>query len=233
MPSCATSSAPNPANASPHVPIEQVGLPEPALSGSARDALAAVLGPGGLSQEHAARVGHAAGRSYPDLVRLRSGTGLARSRRGAHASLRGAGASDPRDLRPRAHRRGAVRRRDERRRRRGAAARGPRGRGVARPGRARQGRRGGPEVAHRHPRGRPVRAGGRGAARRAGPHARALPAVVRVLHGGRLGGHALGRAGVHRLWAHRRAGGGRDARGPGGRPDHARRPGHGRRPAAA
>ncbi len=36
-----------------------------------------MLGPGGLSQEHAARVGHAAGRSYPDLVRLRSGTGLA------------------------------------------------------------------------------------------------------------------------------------------------------------
>jgi alkyldihydroxyacetonephosphate synthase len=66
-----------PGEPSPHVPLEQVSLPEPALAGTARDALAAVLGPGGLTQEHRARVEHAAGRSYPDLVRLRSGTGLA------------------------------------------------------------------------------------------------------------------------------------------------------------
>jgi alkyldihydroxyacetonephosphate synthase len=66
-----------PGELSRHVPLEDVRLPEPALSATARDALAAVLGPAGLSQEHRARVEHAAGRSYPDLVRLRTGVGLA------------------------------------------------------------------------------------------------------------------------------------------------------------
>ncbi|MBN1527432.1 MAG: FAD-binding oxidoreductase, partial [Thermoleophilaceae bacterium] len=66
-----------PGDPRPHVPLEQVRLPEPALDARVRDALAAVVGEGGLTQDHAARVQHAAGRSYPDLVRLRSGDGLA------------------------------------------------------------------------------------------------------------------------------------------------------------
>ena len=58
----------------------------------------------------------------------------------------------------------------------------------------------------RWPRSRPGCAGpGRGAARRARPHARPLPAVVRVRHDRRLRGHPLGRAGLDRLRAHRRA----------------------------
>ena len=45
-----------------------------------------------------------------------------------------------------------------------------------------------------------------------GPDARPLPAVVRVLDRRRLGGHPLGRPGLDRLRAHRRAGGGRALR---------------------
>ena len=68
--------------------------------------------------------------------------------------------------------------------------------------------RGGPHLAHR-----PLDAGllGPEAERRLGERgrdARPLPAVVRVLDRGRLGGHALGGPGVHRLRADRRAGGG-------------------------
>ena len=55
-----------------------------------------------------------------------------------------------------------------------------------------------------------------------GRHARPLPAVVRVLDRRRLGGHALGRPGVHGLRAHRRAGGGRALHRPGGRARDAR-----------
>ena len=49
---------------------------DPALPASARAALASVLGEGGLRDDHAARVEHAAGRGYPDLVRLRAGDAL-------------------------------------------------------------------------------------------------------------------------------------------------------------
>ena len=49
---------------------------DPALPASTRAALASVLGEGGLRDDHAARVEHAAGRGYPDLIRLRTGDAL-------------------------------------------------------------------------------------------------------------------------------------------------------------
>jgi len=53
------------------VELEEVELPRPGLSEAARRE----LGPLGLSDEHDARVSHAVGRSYPDLVRIRAGDG--------------------------------------------------------------------------------------------------------------------------------------------------------------
>ncbi len=58
------------------VALEDVRLAAPALPAAARAALVTALGEGGLRDDHAARVEHAAGRGYPDLVRLRSGVGL-------------------------------------------------------------------------------------------------------------------------------------------------------------
>jgi alkyldihydroxyacetonephosphate synthase len=55
------------------VALEQVSVPEPRLDDGARRALAAIVGPEGVSDGHDVRVAHAAGRSYPDLVRLRAG----------------------------------------------------------------------------------------------------------------------------------------------------------------
>lgn len=57
----------------PPVALEDVALPDPALPDAARAALAAAAGADHVRDDRAARVGHAAGRSYPDLVRLRSG----------------------------------------------------------------------------------------------------------------------------------------------------------------
>jgi alkyldihydroxyacetonephosphate synthase len=56
-----------------HVALEEVRLPEPRLPGAARARLEAAVGAKHVLDDRAARVGHAAGRSYPDLVRLRSG----------------------------------------------------------------------------------------------------------------------------------------------------------------
>ncbi len=57
----------------PPVGIEQVRLPEPALPDHVLTRLAGVVGEEHVRQDRLARVSHAAGRSYPDLVRLRSG----------------------------------------------------------------------------------------------------------------------------------------------------------------
>ena len=54
--------------------IEQVHAPPSLLSPDELAELEAVVGEGNLSAEHRDRVMHAAGRSYPDLMRLRSGT---------------------------------------------------------------------------------------------------------------------------------------------------------------
>jgi alkyldihydroxyacetonephosphate synthase len=53
----------------PHVPLEQVRLPEPAPV----DGLERVVGEEYVRRDRLARVRHAAGRSYPDLFRLRTG----------------------------------------------------------------------------------------------------------------------------------------------------------------
>lgn len=53
--------------------LEDVELPEPALPVEASRRLEAVLAPGGLRTDRLARVARAAGKSYPDLVRLRAG----------------------------------------------------------------------------------------------------------------------------------------------------------------
>ncbi|MGI8595014.1 MAG: FAD-binding oxidoreductase [Solirubrobacteraceae bacterium] len=59
----------------PHRPValEAVQLPEPALGAAQRGALEAIVGTENVREDRVARVSHAAGRSYPDLVRLRSG----------------------------------------------------------------------------------------------------------------------------------------------------------------
>jgi alkyldihydroxyacetonephosphate synthase len=56
------------------VALQDVALPAPALGGTQRDALAAIVGADGVRDDRAARVRHAAGKSYPDLVRQRAGT---------------------------------------------------------------------------------------------------------------------------------------------------------------
>jgi alkyldihydroxyacetonephosphate synthase len=57
----------------PPVALEEVHLPEPRLPGGARARLEAAVGAEHLLSDRAGRVAHAAGRSYADLVRLRSG----------------------------------------------------------------------------------------------------------------------------------------------------------------
>ena len=59
------------------VALDLVELPAPELSTELRARLAAAVGGDGhVRDDHLTRVTHAAGRSYPDLVRLRSGRGL-------------------------------------------------------------------------------------------------------------------------------------------------------------
>jgi alkyldihydroxyacetonephosphate synthase len=57
----------------PPVALANVRLPASALERGDRAALAGVVGEGAVLDGHADRVGRAAGRGYPDLVRLRSG----------------------------------------------------------------------------------------------------------------------------------------------------------------
>ena len=55
--------------------LEEVRLPDPALPAARRRELAAVVGDDMVRSDRLARVAHAVGRSYPDLVRIRSGDG--------------------------------------------------------------------------------------------------------------------------------------------------------------
>jgi alkyldihydroxyacetonephosphate synthase len=57
----------------PPVALERVRLAPPALPAPALAALRDLAGADGVRDDHDARVQHAAGRGYPDLVRLRSG----------------------------------------------------------------------------------------------------------------------------------------------------------------
>ena len=144
---CARSSASSPAPRTPRVALEDgARCPSRRCRRRARRARG-----GRRAASDAARRSRGAGAStprassYPDLVRLRSGDGLERSRRGGRARLRGRRWRAVLDgLRRERRGRGAVRRRHERGRRRGAAARRPRGGDLARPGAARPPRRGRP-----------------------------------------------------------------------------------------
>jgi alkyldihydroxyacetonephosphate synthase len=62
-----------PGSGSPPVALEQVRLSDSRLDASVRSRLAAVVGEDHVLDDRSARVVHAAGRSYPDLVRLRTG----------------------------------------------------------------------------------------------------------------------------------------------------------------
>jgi alkyldihydroxyacetonephosphate synthase len=55
------------------VELEAIELPASRLDAGARDRIAAIVGAENVRDDQLARVAHAAGRSYPDLVRLRSG----------------------------------------------------------------------------------------------------------------------------------------------------------------
>ena len=55
------------------VPLEEVRLPEPRLPPAARERIVAAVGEGSVADDRLSRVTHAVGRSYPDLVRIRSG----------------------------------------------------------------------------------------------------------------------------------------------------------------
>ena len=57
----------------PPVGLDDVRLPDPALPAAARSALAAAVGEDALRDDRLARVAHTLGKSYPDLVRIRSG----------------------------------------------------------------------------------------------------------------------------------------------------------------
>ena len=53
--------------------LEEVELPERGLPAEALERLTGIGGPSGIATDRLARVAHAAGKSYPDLVRLRAG----------------------------------------------------------------------------------------------------------------------------------------------------------------
>jgi alkyldihydroxyacetonephosphate synthase len=59
----------------PPVALDEVRLPDPGLGGDALSRLRELVGEEHVRQDRLTRVLHAAGRSYPDLVRLRSGDG--------------------------------------------------------------------------------------------------------------------------------------------------------------
>jgi alkyldihydroxyacetonephosphate synthase len=57
----------------PRVALDAIQLPPSRLDAAVRDRLAGIVGAENIADDQLARVSHAAGRSYPDLVRLRSG----------------------------------------------------------------------------------------------------------------------------------------------------------------
>jgi alkyldihydroxyacetonephosphate synthase len=59
----------------PPVALERVRLPPAGLPENLRDRLVAIAGADGVRDDRAARVVHAAGKGYPDLVRMRAGDG--------------------------------------------------------------------------------------------------------------------------------------------------------------
>jgi alkyldihydroxyacetonephosphate synthase len=63
----------DPATRRPPVALEQVSVADSRLAGPARERLAAVVGAEHVRDARDERIAHAVGRSYPDLVRIRSG----------------------------------------------------------------------------------------------------------------------------------------------------------------
>jgi alkyldihydroxyacetonephosphate synthase len=59
---------------SPPVALDEVRLSEPRLGGKARRRLEDAVGPEWVSDERETRIAHAAGKGYPDLIRMRSGS---------------------------------------------------------------------------------------------------------------------------------------------------------------
>jgi alkyldihydroxyacetonephosphate synthase len=57
----------------PPVAFEQVSVPDARLPGAARERLASAVGAEHVRDDRETRIAHAVGRSYPDLVRIRSG----------------------------------------------------------------------------------------------------------------------------------------------------------------
>jgi alkyldihydroxyacetonephosphate synthase len=55
------------------IELDAIQLPSSRLDAATRERIAAVVGAGNVRDDQPARVSHAAGRSYPDLVRLRTG----------------------------------------------------------------------------------------------------------------------------------------------------------------
>ncbi len=187
------------------VALDDVELADPALLPPTRALLERAVGAEHVRDDRLARVTHSAGRSYPDLVRLRSGRGLnapdavvlpgtreevARvleicAREGVAVVPFGGGTSVVGGVEAL---RGPLQRRGDRRPR---AARGP-------PGRRR-------ELAACDLRRRDARARRREHARHPRADARTPAAELRVLDRRRLGGDPLGGAGLDRLRPHRRA----------------------------
>jgi alkyldihydroxyacetonephosphate synthase len=63
----------DPGARSAHVELDKVSLPDARLPDAARERLAAAVGAEQVRDDRETRIGHAVGRSYPDLVRIRSG----------------------------------------------------------------------------------------------------------------------------------------------------------------
>ena len=57
----------------PPVSLDDVELPDPVLPADVRDRLGSIVGAEAVRQDRLARVSHALGKSYPDLVRIRAG----------------------------------------------------------------------------------------------------------------------------------------------------------------
>jgi alkyldihydroxyacetonephosphate synthase len=57
----------------PVTPLEEMRLEEPRLSRKARERIADVVGEQWVREDRLTRVTHAAGKSYPDLIRMRTG----------------------------------------------------------------------------------------------------------------------------------------------------------------
>ena len=63
----------DPAARNPPVALDEVSLPDPRLPAAARERLVAAVGVEHVRDAREDRIGHAVGRSYPDLIRIRSG----------------------------------------------------------------------------------------------------------------------------------------------------------------